>query len=128
MASYAMLGARHLLIHQIGMTETAPASFMTEVDDTLERKLITVGRVFPHVRAKIVDLDNKILPRGARGEVCVAGWLLQQGYFRNSEKTAEVMIQDENGTLWMHTGDEGMIDDEGYLTITGRIKDIIIRG
>lgn len=110
------------------MTETAPASFMTEVNDTLEQKLNTVGRVFPNVKAKIVDLENKILPRGSRGEVCVAGWLLQQGYFKNPEKTAEVMIRDDQGTLWMHTGDEGVIDEKGYLTITGRIKDIIIRG
>lgn len=112
----------------VGMTETAPASFMTEVSDTPERKLETVGRVLPHVKAKIVDVDNKIVPRGVPGEVCVSGWLLQSGYFRNPEKTDEVMIHDEHGTRWMYTGDEGVIDEDGYLRITGRIKDIIIRG
>lgn len=110
------------------MTETSPASFMTEVGDTHERRLETVGRVFPHVTAKIIDPEHRIVPRNARGEVCVSGWLLQQGYFKNPEKTAEVMIRDQNGVLWMHTGDEGTIDEEGYLRITGRIKDIIIRG
>lgn len=110
------------------MTETSPASFMTELSDTKEQKLETVGKVFPHVSAKVVDAKNRILPRGSRGELCVSGYLLQQGYYKNPEKTAEAMIMDEDGTLWMHTGDEGSIDDEGYCRITGRIKDIIIRG
>ncbi|PGH09908.1 hypothetical protein AJ80_07618 [Polytolypa hystricis UAMH7299] len=121
------LGYEHIAI-TYGMTETSPASFMTKVGDSTERKLETVGRIFPHATAKIVNTDNRIVPRGSRGEVCVAGWLVQQGYFRNPEKTAEVMIKDSDGILWMHTGDEGMIDDDGYLTITGRIKDMIIRG
>lgn len=121
------LGYEHIAI-TYGMTETSPASFMTEVGDSAERRHETVGRAFPHIKAKIVDGENRIVPRGTRGEVCVSGWLLQQGYFRNPEKTAEVMIKDADGTVWMHTGDEGVIDNADYLTITGRIKDIIIRG
>ncbi|CAG9988730.1 unnamed protein product [Clonostachys byssicola] len=121
------LGFRHIA-SPYGMTETAPTSFIVRVEDSLERKLETVGTALPHVSAKIVDSQTKIVPRGTRGEICVSGWHLQQGYFKNPEKTAEVMIKDEDGTVWMHTGDEGVIDEHGYLTITGRIKDIIIRG
>jgi long-chain acyl-CoA synthetase len=110
------------------MTETSPASFMTQPSDTMEQKLETVGRVFPFVKAKVVDAENRIVPRGARGELCVSGWPLQKGYYKNPEKTAEVMIRDEEGVLWMHTGDEATLDAEGYCRITGRIKDIIIRG
>ncbi|KAJ4252789.1 hypothetical protein NW762_010695 [Fusarium torreyae] len=121
------LGYKHIAI-TYGMTETSPASFMTETTDTLEQKLETVGRVLPHVKAKVVDGDHRILPVGARGELCVSGYLLQRGYFKNPDKTAEVMIRDENGVLWMHTGDEAVIDEHGYCRITGRIKDIIIRG
>lgn len=101
---------------------------MTKPTDTVEQKLETVGRVFPHVSAKVVDSENRIVPRGARGELCVSGWLLQKGYYKNPEKTSEVMIRDKEGVLWMHTGDEATLDDEGYCRITGRIKDIIIRG
>ena len=110
------------------MTETSPASFMTEATDSMEQRLETVGRVFPHVSAKVVDSENRIVPCGVRGELCVSGWLLQKGYFNNPEKTAEVMVPDDNGVLWMHTGDEATIDEAGYCRITGRIKDIIIRG
>ncbi|KAJ3545117.1 hypothetical protein NM208_g2673 [Fusarium decemcellulare] len=121
------LGYKHIAI-TYGMTETSPASFMTETTDGLEQKLETVGKVLPHVAAKVVDADNRILPIGARGELCISGYLLQKGYFKNPEKTAEVMIRDEDGVLWMHTGDEASIDEQGYCRITGRIKDIIIRG
>lgn len=110
------------------MTETSPASFMTKSTDTLEQKLETVGQVFPHVAAKVVDASDRIVPLGTRGELCVAGWLLQKGYLKNPEKTNEIMIRDEHGVLWMHTGDEATMDSEGYCTITGRVKDIIIRG
>lgn len=101
---------------------------MTEPTDTLEQRLETVGRVFPHVSAKVVDSQNRMLPLGGRGELCVTGWLLQKGYYKNPEKTDEAMIRDDNGVLWMHTGDEATIDEAGYCRITGRIKDIIIRG
>ena len=111
-----------------GMTETSPGSFMTVASDSLEQKLETVGRVLPHTKAKVVDKEGRILPRGSRGELCVAGYLLQQGYYKNLAKTAEVMKRDENGVLWMHTGDEAFLDERGYCSITGRIKDMIIRG
>lgn len=101
---------------------------MTVPSDPLKMNLETVGRVLPHTMAKIVDEHGRILPRGTRGEIAVSGYLLQQGYYRNPVKTAEVMIPDENGRIWMHTGDEGFFDENGYCTITGRIKDIIIRG
>ncbi|KAH8901418.1 acetyl-CoA synthetase-like protein [Thozetella sp. PMI_491] len=111
-----------------GMTETSPASFMTSCTDPLERRLSTVGKIMPHTTAKIIDPDGKIVPIGHRGELCVSGYLLQKGYWNNPEKTQEVMLRDEQGILWMHTGDEASFDDEGYCTITGRIKDMVIRG
>ncbi|KAJ4521690.1 hypothetical protein HRR90_008396 [Exophiala dermatitidis] len=121
------LGFRHTAVCY-GMTETSPSSFMTVPSDPLRMNLETVGRVLPHTMAKVVDGKGRILPRGARGEIAVSGYLVQQGYYKNPVKTSEVMIQDESGRIWMHTGDEGFFDDDGYCTITGRIKDIIIRG
>jgi long-chain acyl-CoA synthetase len=109
------------------MTESGPVTFMTFTNDPIEKRLSTVGRILPHTRAKIIDLKGHIVPIGARGELCVTG-LLQKGYWENSEKTNEVMITDDHGILWIHTGDEAVFDDEGYCRITGRIKDIIIRG
>lgn len=109
------------------MTETSPASFMLDASDPLELKLGTVGRILPHTIAKIIDASGRVVPRGVRGEVCVAGYLLQKGYYKNDVKTAEAM-KEEDGRIWMYTGDEGSIDKDGYCSITGRIKDIIIRG
>lgn len=82
----------------------------------------------PHAHAKIVDKNNRIVPVGTRGELCIAGYQLQQGYFRNAAKTAEAMKRDTEGVLWLHTGDEAVFDSHGYCSITGRFKDIIIRG
>ena len=110
------------------MTETSPASFMTFTDDPIEKRLATVGKILPHTKAKIIDRNGRIVPVGSRGEILVAGFALQKGYWKNPAKTEEVMRTDEEGILWMHTGDEGMFDEEGYLSITGRIKDVIIRG
>lgn len=109
----------------IGMTETAPASFTTSISDTLEKKLTTVGKVLPHTGAKVIDQYGKILGRGQRGELCTSGYNLQKGYYKNKAKTAEAM-KVEDGVTWMHTGDEAVIDEQGYCYITGRIKDIII--
>ncbi len=111
-----------------GMTETSPVTFITSLDDSEERRTTTVGRVLPHTAAKVVDQKGNILPRGVRGELCTSGYALQKGYYNNSAKTNEVMTQDENGVLWMATGDECVIDEEGYCSVTGRIKDMIIRG
>ena len=111
-----------------GMTETSPVSFMTGIEDPLEKRLRTLGRATPHIKAKVVSHDGYVLPRGQRGELCVAGYALQKGYFKNPAKTAEVMKMDKDGVLWMHTGDEVLLDHDGYVHLTGRIKDIIIRG
>jgi long-subunit acyl-CoA synthetase (AMP-forming) len=101
---------------------------MTSLHDPVEKRLSTVGTLLPHTSAKIIDPNGDIVPLGSRGELCVSGYLLQKGYWNNSSKTAEVMIRDEAGVIWMHTGDEAQLDCEGYCKITGRIKDIIIRG
>jgi fatty-acyl-CoA synthase len=108
-----------------GMTETSPVSTMTRVDDTLARRTETVGRVMPHLEVKIVDpATGQTVPRGAQGEVCTRGYSVMRGYWREPEKTAEAL--DEAG--WMHTGDLGTMDAEGYLSVSGRIKDMVIRG
>ncbi|KAK3116595.1 hypothetical protein LTR53_002893 [Teratosphaeriaceae sp. CCFEE 6253] len=111
-----------------GMTETSPVTFATSIEDSLERRLRTVGTVFPHTGAKIVDGEGHIVPRGIAGEILTSGYALQQGYLKNEAKTHEAMRADADGTLWMHTGDEGVIDRDGYCRVTGRIKDMIIRG
>ena len=108
-----------------GMTETAPISFITRPDDDLERRVSTVGRVMPGVEAKIIDpITGRTAPRGSPGEVCTRGYVVMRGYWDNPEATAEAV--DAGG--WMHTGDLGVIDDDGYLNIVGRIKDMVIRG
>ncbi|MCJ1258792.1 hypothetical protein MMC24_006625 [Lignoscripta atroalba] len=113
-----------------GMTETSPVSAMTTTDDPIEKRIDSVGRLLPHVEAKIVDPSNrtKILPVGSRGELAVSGYLVMKEYWGAPERTAEVMIADDNGKIWMHTGDEGEMDADGYVKITGRIKDLIIKG
>lgn len=111
-----------------GLTEASPTCFNAYVDDTIDRRLTTVGTLMPHAHAKIVDRNGQIVPVGTRGELCMAGYQLQQGYWRNPEKTAEAMERDENGVLWLHTGDEAVFDSHGYCSVTGRFKDIIIRG
>ncbi len=107
-----------------GMTETSPVSFQSAVDDPLERRVSTVGRIHPHVEVKVVDLEGKIVKRGERGELCTRGYSVMLGYWEDKEKTADVL--DANG--WMHTGDLATIDDAGYCNIVGRIKDMVIRG
>jgi len=113
-----------------GMTETSPVSAMTTTDDPIEKRINTVGRLLPHVEAKVVDPydHHKILNVGERGELAVHGYLVMKEYWGQPDKTDEVMIPDEEGKVWMHTGDEASIDAEGYVSITGRIKDLIIRG
>ncbi|KAK5710382.1 putative NRPS-like protein biosynthetic cluster [Elasticomyces elasticus] len=117
-----------LVLNAYGMTETSPVTFGTCKSDSSQRRLDSVGTVFPHTGAKIVDMDGNIVSRGVAGEICTSGYSLQKGYLKNVAKTAEVMRTDENGVLWMHTGDEGVIDKDDYCRITGRIKDMIIRG
>ena len=107
-----------------GMTETSPVSFQSAVDDPLERRVSTVGRIHPHVEVKVIDLEGRIVPRGERGELCTRGYSVMLGYWDEAEKTAEVL--DQAG--WMHTGDLAVIDEEGFCNIVGRIKDMVIRG
>ncbi|TWU75633.1 nrps [Metarhizium rileyi] len=111
-----------------GLTEASPTCFNAFTDDALSTRLTTVGTLMPHAQAKIVDRDGNIVPVGTRGELCMAGYQLQAGYWNNSEKTNEAMVRDAAGLLWLHTGDEAVFDENGYCTITGRFKDIIIRG
>ncbi len=107
-----------------GMTETSPASFASATDDPIERRVSTVGRILPHVEAKIIDAEGRIVPRGIAGELLTRGYLVMLGYWDDEEKTREAI--DPAG--WMHTGDLATIDDEGYCNIVGRIKDMVIRG
>jgi acyl-CoA synthetase (AMP-forming)/AMP-acid ligase II len=111
-----------------GLTEASPTVFNAHVTDSMDARLETVGTVMPHARVKIVDARDVIVPIGVRGELCVAGYQVCRGYWQNEEKTREVMVRDEQGEVWLHTGDEAMVDVDGYCTITGRFKDIIIRG
>ncbi|CAK7200229.1 hypothetical protein SEUCBS139899_002920 [Sporothrix eucalyptigena] len=111
-----------------GMTETSPVTFITAIEDNKDKRFNTIGRVLPHTDAKVVDSRGRILPIGQRGEICTAGFPLQRGYWNDEEKTCEVMQEDEHGVRWMYTGDEGYLDVDGYGYVTGRIKDLIIRG
>jgi fatty-acyl-CoA synthase len=107
-----------------GMTETSPVSVQTSVDDPIERRVSTVGRVHPHQEVKVVDAEGRIVPRGVSGELCVRGYSVMLGYWDDAERTAQVIDK----ARWMHTGDLAVIDDEGYCKIVGRIKDLVIRG
>ncbi|KAL4762731.1 putative long-chain-fatty-acid-CoA ligase [Aspergillus foveolatus] len=111
-----------------GLTEASPTCFNALTTDSIETRLQTVGKVMPHAKAKIIDANGAIVPVGTRGELCMAGYQLTKGYWNNPEKTAETLVTDEEGTVWLKTGDEAVFTPEGYCTITGRFKDIIIRG
>jgi fatty-acyl-CoA synthase len=107
-----------------GMTETSPVSTQTRADDSLERRVSSVGRVHPHLEVKVVDPETGLpVPVGQPGEFCTRGYSVMRGYWNEPDKTAEVL---RDG--WMHTGDLATMDDEGYLSIVGRIKDMVIRG
>jgi fatty-acyl-CoA synthase len=107
-----------------GMTETSPVSFQTRRDDPFEARVSTVGRVMPHVEVKIVDANGYIVPRGEPGELCTRAYSVMIGYWQDQERTREVL----EPAGWMHSGDVATIDEDGYCRITGRIKDIVIRG
>jgi fatty-acyl-CoA synthase len=107
-----------------GMTETSPVSFQSAVDDTLERRVSTVGRIHPHLEVKIVDPEGRVVPRGERGELCTRGYSVMRGYWDQPDKTAEVV----DAAGWMHSGDLAVLDAEGFCNIVGRIKDLVIRG
>jgi fatty-acyl-CoA synthase len=107
-----------------GMTETSPVSFQSHVEDPLEKRVTTVGRVHPHVQVKIVDAEGRVTPRGAPGELLTRGYCVMRGYWDDPERTAEAI----DAAGWMHTGDLATLDEEGYCNIVGRVKDMIIRG
>ena len=108
-----------------GMTETSPVSTQCTTDDPLERRVSTVGRVHPHVEIKVIDPSTgAVVPRGTTGELCSRGYIVMQGYWNNEDATRLAI----DAGRWMHTGDLATMDDEGYLNIVGRIKDMIIRG
>jgi fatty-acyl-CoA synthase len=107
-----------------GMTETSPVSFQSKPTDSIEKRVSTVGQIHPFVEVKIIGDDGETLPRGSQGELCTRGYSVMLGYWDDHEKTAEAI--DDAG--WMHTGDLATMDDEGYVNITGRVKDMIIRG
>ena len=107
-----------------GMTETSPVSFQSEADDSLERRVSTVGRVHPHVQVKIIDPEGRVTPRGTAGELLTRGYSVMRGYWNEPERTREAI----DAAGWMHSGDLAVIDAQGYCNIVGRVKDMIIRG
>jgi len=117
------MGLRDITI-AYGMTETSPVSFQSSTGDPLERRVTTVGRIQPHLEAKVIDSSGDTIARGVAGELCSRGYAVMLGYWDDAARTAEAI--DAEG--WMHTGDLAVIDDEGYCNIVGRSKDMIIRG
>src|SRR5215213_387884 len=108
-----------------GMTETSPVSTQTGADDPLDKRVGTVGRIHPHVEIKVVDPETgHVVEREQPGELCTRGYSVMLGYWNEPEKTGEVLDR----ARWMHTGDLAVMDEEGYLRIVGRIKDMVIRG
>ena len=107
-----------------GMTETSPVSFQTRMDAPIEKRVSTVGTIHPHLEVKLVDPESgNVVERGEKGELCTRGYSVMLGYWNNEEETTKSIVN-----KWMHTGDLAEMDDEGYVAITGRIKDMIIRG
>jgi fatty-acyl-CoA synthase len=108
-----------------GMTETSPVSTQTRADDSVDRRVSTVGHVGPHLEVKVVDPATGLtVPRGEPGELCTRGYSVMLGYWEQPDKTAEAIDR----ARWMHTGDLAVMDTDGYVNITGRIKDMVIRG
>ncbi|AIF46574.1 AMP-binding protein [Dyella japonica] len=107
-----------------GMTETSPVSFQSTTSDPLERRVGSVGRIHPHVEVKLVDEHGRVVPRGTTGELCTRGYSVMLGYWEDEARTREAIDE----ARWMHTGDLAVIDEAGYCTIVGRLKDMIIRG
>ena len=118
------MGMREITIGY-GMTETSPVSFQTSIDDPIELRVSTVGKVHPHVEAKVIDpLTGTVVPQGNPGELCIRGYLVMKEYWNNPNATREAIDNEQ----WMHTGDLAIMNTEGYLNIVGRTKDMISRG
>ena len=108
-----------------GMTETSPVSTQTRMGTALEKQVSTVGQIHPHIEVKIIDdATGLVVPIGQPGELCTRGYSVMLGYWNDPEKTDEAI----DAARWMHTGDIAIMDEEGYIQIVGRIKDMIIRG
>jgi len=107
-----------------GMTETSPVSFQSSIQDSIERRVSTVGRVQPHLEVKIIDTSGRVVPRGTPGELCTRGYSVMLGYWDDTARTDEAI----DAAGWMHTGDLAVLDEEGFGNIVGRIKDVVIRG
>ena len=107
-----------------GMTETSPISFQSSMDDSIECRVSTVGRVHAHTEVKIVDEDGRIVPRGVTGELLTRGYCVMRGYWGDDERTNESI----DAAGWMHSGDLATLDALGYCRIVGRSKDMVIRG
>ncbi len=107
-----------------GQTETSPVNHMTTIEDSIEKRVGSVGRPAPHCEIKIIDANGAVVPVGEKGEICCRGYSVMQGYWDDPERTADTI--DSEG--WLHSGDIGIMDAEGYTQVTGRIKDMIIRG
>ncbi|MFZ3206099.1 MAG: AMP-binding protein, partial [Pseudomonas sp.] len=121
-----VIGEMHMAEVQIayGMTETSPVSTQTAADDDLQCRVSSVGRTQPHLESKVIDEQGRIVPRGQVGELCTRGYSVMLGYWNNPQATAEAL----DPARWMHTGDLAVMDEQGYLSIVGRNKDMIIRG
>lgn len=107
-----------------GQTELSPVNHMTAADDPLDKRVATVGKPGPHLEVKIIDENGRVVAIEARGEICTRGYSVMRGYWDDPERTAETI--DQAG--WLHSGDLGVMDEEGYVQVVGRIKDMIIRG
>ncbi|MES1941373.1 AMP-binding domain protein [Salinisphaera sp. T5B8] len=107
-----------------GMTETSPVSCQTAMDDDMQARVSTVGRVLPHLEIKIVDIDGRVVARGEPGEYCTRGYSVMLAYWDDATRTAEAI----DAARWMHTGDLAVMDEAGYCRIVGRLKDMVIRG
>ena len=120
-----IIGDMHMenVLIAYGQTELSPVNHMTLPEDSFENRTQTVGRPIPHIEVKIVDAENRVLPIGEQGEICTRGYSVMKGYWDDPEKTAETIVDG-----WLHSGDLGTMNEHGYVRITGRIKDMIIRG
>jgi fatty-acyl-CoA synthase len=108
-----------------GMTETSPVSFQSTGNDDFNKRISTVGKVTPHIEAKIIDSNTGLtVPLGTRGELCIRGYSVMKDYWNDLLNTRKTIDE----TRWLHTGDVAILDEDGYLNIVGRIKDMIIRG
>ena len=121
-----VIGEMHMedILIAYGQTELSPINHMTRPDDSLQKRTETVGRAVPWVEIRLIDEQGRVVPIGARGEICTRGYSVMRGYWNDPERTAQTI--DPAG--WLHSGDLGIMDSEGYVQVVGRIKDMIIRG